>query len=117
MLYVVTMDWEYFKIYPKTEIERKKKQIVKVFKDCGLSLAIKCNLKLINFLDVTFDLVNGIYKPYRKPSNKPLYIKKHSNHPPGILKLLPKSIEKRTSKTSSNIDVFNRSIKIYNDAL
>ena len=68
-------------------------------------------------LDVTFDLVNEIYKPYRKPSNKPLYIKKHSNHPPGILKLLPKSIEKRTSETSSNIDVFNRSIKIYNDAL
>ena len=101
----------------KTEIERKKKQIVKVFKDCGLSITIKCNLKSIDFLDVTFDLVNDICKPYRKPSNKPLYINKHSNHPPNILKQLPKSIEKRMSETSSNIDVFNRSIKIYNDAL
>ena len=30
---------------------------------------------------------------------------------------LPKSIEKRISETSSNIDIFNKSIKIYNDAL
>ena len=62
-------------------------------------------------IDVTFDLVNEIYKPYRKPNNKPLYIIKHSNHSPNILKQLPKSIEKRISETSSNIDVFNRSIK------
>ena len=34
-----------------------------------------------------------------------------------MLKQLPKSIEKRISETSSNIDVFNRSIKVYNDAL
>ena len=106
-----------FQNIPKTEIERKKKQIVKVFKDCGLSITIKCNLKSEDFLDVTFDLLNEIYKPYRKPNNKPLYINKHSNHPPNILKQLPKSIEKRISETSSNTDVFNRSIKIYNDAL
>ena len=30
-----------FQNIPKTEIERKKKQIVKVFKDCGLSITIK----------------------------------------------------------------------------
>ena len=96
---------------PKSEIERKKKQIVKVFKDRGLSITIKCNLKLVDFLDVTFDLISKIYKPYRKPNTKPLYINKHSNHPSNILKQLPKSIEKRISETSSNIDVFNRSIK------
>ena len=106
-----------FQNIPKTEIERKKKQIVKVFKDCGLSITIKCNLKSIDFLHVTFDLVNDIYKPYRKTNNKPLYINKHSNHPPDILKQLPKSIEKRKSETSSNTDVFNRSNKVYNDAL
>ena len=106
-----------FQNIPKTEIERKKKQIVKVFKDCGLSITIKCNLKLVDFLGVTFNLVNEIYKPYRKPNNKPLYINKHSNHPPNILKQHPKSSEKRISEISSNIDVFNRSIKIYNDAL
>ena len=63
---------------PKSEIERKKKQIVKVFKDCGLSITIKYNFKSLDLLDVTFDLVNEIYKPYCKPNNKPLYINKHS---------------------------------------
>ena len=106
-----------FQNIPKSEIERKKKQIVKVFKDCGLSITIKCNLKSVDVPVVTFDLLNHIHKPHGKPNNKPLYINKHSNHPPNILKQLPKSIEKRISETSSNIDVFSRSIKMYNDAL
>ena len=63
-------------------------------------------------IDVTFDLVNGIYKPYSKPNNKPLYINGHSNQPLNILKQLPKSIETHISETSLNIDVFNRSIKL-----
>ena len=71
----------------------------------------------MDFPDVTFDLVNEIYKSYRKPNNKPLYTNRHFNHHPNILKQLPKSIEKRKSETSSNIDIFNRSIKIYNDVL
>ena len=106
-----------FQNIPKIETKRKKKEIVKVFKDCGLSITIKCNLKSIDFLDITFDLVNSIYKSYRKPCNKPLYINKHSKQPPNILKQLPKSIGKRISETSSNDDVFNRSIKIYNDVI
>ena len=88
-----------------------------MFEDCGLSITIKFNLKSQDFVDVPFDLVNEIYKPYRKPNNKPLYINKHSNHSLNILKQLPKSIETRISETSSNTDVFNISIKIYNDAL
>ena len=103
-----------FQNIPKTEIERWEKRIVKVFKNCGLPITVKCNLKSVDFLNV---IVNDIYKPYRKPSNRPLYITKHSNHPSNILEQLPKSIEKRITETSLNTDVFNRSIKIYNDAL
>ena len=51
--------------------------------------------------------------PLRPPLNTSL----HSNHPPNILEQLLKFIEKRVFETSSNIDVFNESIKIYNDAL
>ena len=101
----------------KPEIERKKKAIVKVFKECGLTITIKCNLKTVDFLDVTFDLGNNTYKPFRKENNKPIYINKHSIHPPSILKQLPKSIEKRISETSSNKDIFDESIKPYKDAL
>ena len=66
---------------------------------------------------MTFDLDNNAYKPFCKENNKPIYINKHSNHPPSILKQLPKSIEKRISETSSNKDIFDESIKPYKGAL
>ena len=68
---------------------------------------------------MTFDLENNVYQPFRqkKKKNKPIYIKKHSNHPQSILKRLPKSIEKRISETSSNKSIFDESIKPYKDAL
>ena len=69
----------------KPEIERKKKQIVEIFKKYGLSITIQCNLKLVDFLDVTFDLYNSLYKPYRKSNNKPIYINQQSNHPSNVL--------------------------------
>ena len=65
----------------KPEIEWMKKTIVKVLKECRLSITVECNLKTANFLDVTFDLTNNIYKTYRKANNNPLYINTNSNHP------------------------------------
>ena len=53
-----------FKNISKPEIERKKKSVVKVFKKYGLSIVVDTNLKTVNFLDVTFDLDNNIYKPF-----------------------------------------------------
>ena len=101
----------------KPEIEMKKKAIVQVFKECGLSITIQSNFKKVDFLDVTFDLNNNVYKPFRKEKSKPIYINKHSNHARSILKQLPKSIEKRISETLSNKDIFEESIKPYKDAL
>ena len=34
------------------------------------------NLKIVNFLDMTFNLNNGTFKPYKKPTDSLLYIKK-----------------------------------------
>ena len=67
----------------------------------------------VDFLDVSFDLHNILYKPYRKPNNKPIYINKQSNHLPNVIKQLPKSIAKRISDTPSNKYVFDKSISIY----
>lgn len=50
----------------KLEIEIEIKQIVKRFEDCELSITIQCNLKMVDYLDVTFDLYN-LCKLYRKP--------------------------------------------------
>ena len=56
------------------EIKRMKKRVIKTFKDCGLKIIIKGNLKIINFFDVTFNLHKNTYKPYRKLDNQPVYI-------------------------------------------
>ena len=69
------------------EIDCMRKQIIKVFKECGLNIVIKMNLKTVDFLDVRFNLTNNTYEPYRKPNNEPVYI--NMNPPPNILKELP----------------------------
>ena len=48
--------------------------VVKIFKNCELSITSKTNLKVADYLDVTFDLQNNSYKTYRKPDNLPAYM-------------------------------------------
>lgn len=55
---------------PPKEIEKTKQEVSNVFKSNGLKITIDTNKKTVNFLDVTFDLTNGSYKPYTKPNNK-----------------------------------------------
>ena len=68
-------------------------------------------------MDVRFNLNDQIYEPYRKPNNNPVYINKHSNHPPNIISEVPKAISKRLTSISYNKNVFDRNIGIYNKAL
>ena len=58
---------------PETE---KIKNIKKIFKENKLGIVIKCNTKLVNYLDVALNLNNSNYKPYHKPNNEILYIHK-----------------------------------------
>ena len=75
------------------------------------------HLKIVNYFDVTFNLNNGKYCPYRKPNNQPLYINAKSNHPPNIIKQLPDSISRRISDNSCNEDEFNKAMTEYDTAL
>ena len=45
------------------EIEKTKKEVSNVFKSNGLKITIDANKKIVHFLDVTFDLTDGNYKP------------------------------------------------------
>ena len=99
------------------EIERKRKQIIQIFKSCGLNITVKTNLKTADFLDVRLDLVNNTYQPYRKPNSETIYINKQSNHPPNILKELPKSVNKRIADISCNQDIFDAAKSTYEQAL
>ena len=85
---------------PVLDITRKS--VIALFKKEELNITIETNLIETNFHDVTFSLVTEKYFPYRKPNNDPLYINAKSNHPPAIIKDLPKMINKRLSGLSCN---------------
>ena len=94
-------------ITSRPEADRKRKSITKVFKECGLSITCELNKKIVDFLDVRFNLNDQTYEPYRKPNNDPVYINKHSNHPPNIINAVPKAISKRLTSISCNRNLFD----------
>ena len=98
-------------------MDRIRKNIIKLFKEPGFKTEIETNLKIVNFLVVTFNLTNSTYRPYRKPNDNLLYIHTSSNYPPQIIKHLPDSIEERLSNNSSNEQVFNSAKTEYEKVL
>ena len=85
--------------------------------DFGLSITLETDLTVVDFLDVTFDLHNEKYHPFRKPNDTPVYIHKDSNHPPHVTKQLPTSINKRLSEISCDKDSFDTFKGDYEKAL
>ena len=99
------------------EVEKIKKNMHKFTKSIGINLIIENPSWKIDYLDLNFNLLNHTFYPYRKDNNKINYVNSKSNHPPTILKQIPKMIETRLSKNSSNKNLFNNIKKDYNDAL
>lgn len=97
--------------------ERTKKIILNEFRRIKLKVDIISDVKTVNFLDVNFDLRKGIYQPYRKENSNPIYVHPLSNHPKSIIRHIPKSISKRISDNSSNLETFNKHKYFYNRAL
>ena len=85
--------------------------------DFGLSITIETNLTVVNYLDVTLDLLNDKFRPYRKPNDFPLYIHNDSNHPPHVKRQLPININKRLSSVSCNKQEFDAFKGEYEKAL
>ena len=92
-----------FKNFSGALMGKIRKRLQKVFKN--------------NDLDVTFNLNGGTYRPYQKPDNMIQYIHMESNHPPNIIKQIPKKIEKCLSQLSSNEEIFSESAPFYGDKL
>ena len=91
------------------QINQQHKKIIKLFKEIGFKIDIETNSKIVDLLDLTFNVINGSYKPYKKPNNTLLYINKNTNHPPEIIKKLPKTVNNRFCRNSSNAEIFNAS--------
>lgn len=99
------------------KVERIKKKICEVFRHLGLKITIEANLKIVNFLDITLNLQNGKYSPYKKPNDHPIYVHYQSNHPPAIIKHIPASVSKRLSSLSSDQGIFKKAAPYYEAAL
>ena len=74
-------------------------------------------MKIVNYLEVTLNLNDGSCRPYKKPNEETNYIHVNSDHPPFILKQLPKSIEKRLSSLSSSKEIFEETASYYQQHL
>ena len=96
---------------------KESKKNFKTFLKNNLEIVVKCNMKKVNYLDVTLDLESGIYRPYRKPDNETNYIHVESNHPPNIIKEIPRSVQTRLSNLSSDENIFSQTTTYYKEAL
>ena len=61
--------------------------------------------------------MNYNHFPFRKANHTPLYINAVSNHPPTIIKKLPKIINKKISDLSCNKEEFDKFKSVYESAL
>ena len=86
------------------EIQRN---IIEIFKNAGFKIETKTNFHIVDFFNVTFNLLHRTYKPYQKPNDQLLYVNTSSNNPPQIIKQLPTSISNRLSSNSSKKQVFD----------
>ena len=102
---------------PPSIAERIKKKLCERFKQLGLQITATSNTTVTDFLDLTFDLLEKKYQPYSKPGNSHLYVHTESNHPPIITKRIPRSIETRLSKISSDKQIFDKVKPTYEKAL
>ena len=89
----------------------------KVTKEMGINIDIENSSRKVDNLDLSFNLYDNTYHLYRKENSEIIYINSNSNNPSAILKQIPKMIEDRLYRNSSNENLFNKIKKDYNDAI
>lgn len=97
--------------------EKIRQKLHTIMSELGLKITSRANIKVVEFLDVVFDLEKDNYRPFLKPGDRPMYVNKQSNHPPTILKNIPLAVNRRLCDISSSKEVFDQSVPLYQDAL
>ena len=80
-------------------------QITQAYKR-RFKIEVSSNNKIVNFLDMTRDLLNNTYKPFIKTDLYPSHINVNSNHPKTIIKQVPKAVSLRIRNLSANEKIF-----------
>ena len=94
-----------------------QKKIIRAFKLLCLRIQIASNLKIVDFLDITLNLNNGMFKPFSKNDSTPRYINISSNYPRSVLRQIPNAVNQRINKLSSCKKIFEENKSRYDDAL
>ena len=102
-----------FKNISGPQAEKIKKHFQNIFRKNNLNIMVRCNLKIVDYLDVTLNLSDGSYKPLHKLNSDINNIHRKSDHPPSIMKKLPLSVESSLSKLSSDKNVFILTAWVY----
>ena len=106
-----------YKQLPGPKVNRIRKDLHALFNNHGLKITVESNMKTVNFLDVTLNLSKGLYEPYKKPNDTPLYLHVGSNHPNAVKKAVPLSVNQRLSSISSSAEEFKKAAPEYQKAL
>ena len=103
---------------PSQDMERIAQKLIKTYKKHGLKVVVeKTTAKVVNYLDIKLDLNNRTHRAFKKPNDHPVYVNSRSNHPPAVLKSLPKNINDRLSMLAHNKTVFEEDKIVYQNAL
>ena len=92
------------KIRYQNKVENWRKTTSK-YKDCCQNIKVVLNLE------------KEVFKPYRKPGDKPVYVNAASNHPPRVLRNIPLGINRRLCDISCNEEVFQEAMPVYQEEL
>jgi hypothetical protein len=61
--------------------DKARKDLHQLFDEFQLKITAEITHQSVNFLDITLNLIDESYQPYRKPNNEPLFIDMQSFHP------------------------------------
>lgn len=111
---IETMDLEFLRI--KVDLNQKKlKSRFNKFQENKLKIIIQCNLKVVHYLNVNFNLTDSYCCPFSKINNEMNYFDNRSNHHLFIIKQLPLSDKRHLCNLSWNEKIFSDSITTYQE--
>ena len=101
----------------KSTVERIKKKVISIFREQSLSITGEGGSKIVDYLDVLFNLEDGSYAPFIKPNTNTRYVSTQSNHPSKIISMIQPNVCKRLSTNSSSKEMFDQHSAHFEQAL
>ena len=75
--------------------------------DLGFKTTLDLGKQVANILDVTLNISDATFRPYRKPNSIINFININSDHPKHVKKVLSIMAQRRLSSLSSNAEIYN----------